>query len=54
MNKIPKIITGVLILLNLTIGAVALYNVNHLYNRVAELEEVNSKQYSRILELESK
>ena len=54
MNKLSKIIAAVLILSSLTIGAVATYNINHLYNRIAELEEVNSQQYHRILELENK
>ncbi|GAA0234420.1 hypothetical protein [Metaclostridioides mangenotii] len=54
MNKLSKIITGILILSSLTIGAVATYNINHIYDRIAELEEVNSQQYNRILELEHK
>ncbi|GAA0230276.1 hypothetical protein [Metaclostridioides mangenotii] len=54
MNKLSKIIAGFLILSSLTIGAVAIYNINHIYDRIAELEEVNSQQYHRILELENK
>lgn len=53
MNKLSKIIAGVLILSSLAIGALATYNVNHLYDRIAELEEVNSQQHHRILELET-
>jgi hypothetical protein len=54
MNKLSKIIAGVLILLSLIIGAVATYNINHIYDRIAELEEVNSQQYHSVLELEDK
>jgi hypothetical protein len=54
MNKLSKIIVGVLILSSLTIGAVATYNINHLYDRIADLEEVNSQQHHRILMLKSK
>ncbi|WP_304340942.1 hypothetical protein [Metaclostridioides mangenotii] len=54
MNKISKKIVGVLILLSITIGAVAIYNIKHLYDRIADLEEVNSQQYHRILKLENK
>jgi preprotein translocase subunit SecG len=54
MNKITKIIAGILIITSLTIGAVSIYNVNHLYDRISELEEVNSQQHHRILELENK
>jgi hypothetical protein len=54
MNKLSKIIAGFLILSSLTIGAVAIYNINHIYDRIAELEEVNSQQYHRILKLENK
>ena len=54
MNKLSKIIAGILILSSLIIGEVAIYNINHLYDRIAELEEVNSQQYRRILELENK
>ena len=54
MNKLSKIIAGALILSSLTIGAVAIYNINHIYGRITELEEVNGQQYNRILELENK
>jgi hypothetical protein len=54
MNEIIKNNSRNLILLSLTIGAVAIYNINHIYDRIAELEEVNSQQYHRILELENK
>jgi hypothetical protein len=54
MNKLSKIIAGTLILLSLTIGAVATYNINHIYDRIAELEKVNSQQHHRILKLEKK
>lgn len=54
MNKLSKIIAGVLILLSLAIGVLATYNVSHLYDRIADLEEVNSQQHYRILELEDK
>ena len=55
MNKLSKIIAaGALILLSLTIGVAAIYNINHIYDRIAELEEVNSQQYHRIFELENK
>jgi hypothetical protein len=54
MKKLTKIIAGFLILSSLIIGTVAIYNINHLYDRIAELEEVNSQQYHRILELENK
>ena len=54
MNKLSKIIAGILILLSLTIGALATYNVSHLYDRIADLEEVNSQQHHRISELENK
>jgi hypothetical protein len=53
MNKLSKIIAGFLILLSLTIGSVATYNISHLYNRIADLEEVNSQQHHRILNLEN-
>lgn len=52
MNKISKIIAGVLILSSLAIGALATYNINHLYDRITDLEEVNSQQHHRISELE--
>ncbi len=54
MNKLSKIIAGALIITSLTIGALATYNINHIYDRIAELEEVNSQQHHRILELENK
>lgn len=54
MNKLSKIIAGVLIISSLTIGALAVYNVNHIYDRIADLEEVNSQQHHRISELENK
>lgn len=54
MNKLSKIIVGGLILLSLTIGAVATYNINHLFDRIADLEKVNSQQHHRILKLENK
>jgi hypothetical protein len=54
MKKLTKIIAGVLILSSLTIGAVATYNINHLYDRIAELENINSQQHYRILKLENK
>jgi hypothetical protein len=54
MNKLSKIIVGVLLLLSLTIGAVAIYNINHIYDRIADLEKVNSQQHYRILKLENK
>ncbi len=53
MNKISKFIAGILIILNLAIGVLATYNINHLYDRITHLEEVNSQQYHRILELEN-
>lgn len=54
MNKLSKVIAGFLILSSLTIGVLATYNVSHLYDRIADLEEVNSQQHHRILELENK
>ena len=54
MNKLSKVIAGVLILSSLAIGVLATYNVNHLYDRIADLEEVNSQQHHRISELENK
>lgn len=54
MNKLSKIIAGVLILSSLVIRVLATYNVSHLYDRIADLEEVNSKQHHRISELENK
>ncbi len=54
MNKLSKIIAGVLILSSLAIGILATYNVNHLYDRISDLEEVNSQQHLRISELENK
>lgn len=48
MNKISKVIVGVLILSSLAIGVLATYNV------IADLEEVNSLQHHRISELENK
>jgi len=54
MNKISKVIAGVLILSSLAIGVLATYNINHLYDRISDLEEVNSQQHHRILELENK
>lgn len=54
MNKLSKIIAGILILSSLAIGALAIYNVNHLYDRISDLEEVNSQQHNRISELENK
>nr|WP_312985335.1 hypothetical protein [Clostridioides sp.] len=53
MNKLSKIIAGTLILTTITMGAIV-YNISHLYDRIAELEEVNSQQHHRILELENK
>lgn len=54
MNKLSKIIVGVLILSSLAIGALATYNVSHLYDRISDLEKVNSQQHLRISELENK
>ncbi|MBU5308794.1 hypothetical protein KQI18_13585 [Clostridioides mangenotii] len=54
MNKLSKIIAGVLILLSLAIGVLATYNLNHLYDRISDLEEVNSQQHHRISDLENK
>jgi hypothetical protein len=54
MSKLSKIIAAILILSSLTIGAVAIYNINHLYDRIADLEKVNSQQHYRILKLENK
>ena len=54
MNKFSKIIAGALILSSLIIGAVVIYNINHLYDRIADLEEVNNHQHHRILKLENK
>lgn len=54
MNKLSKIIVGILILLILAIAVFAISNINHIYDRIAELEEVNSQQHHRILKLENK
>ena len=53
-NKLIKIILSLAILINLIIGVYAVSNINHIYDRIAELENVNSQQYHRILELENK